>query len=365
MNQYDTISSSTLESRVIDWLRFPMAALVVLIHTGSQGVFSSYPIYSSLCIFFPKWICQLAVPLFFLVSGYLFFFGLERWGKDMFFSKLKRRIKSLLIPYILWNIIAIILLYFYSTFKMWLRGDPPIGFLDQILKWKGIRVFWDCDHGMPLDYPLWYIRDLILLAIASPLILVFIRKTKWIGIAILSFFYLVFINIHFLVGLLFYSIGCCLRVSKKSILEISRTLRWPSLIFSCSLLLAIVLFFQKQPQLTDHLIRAFMLSGVFSLFYLVSLLFDKHIINNTPLLTRYSFFIFASHGILILNEFAHYIVLHTLPVSGETYYCIDLFLRPLIAIAICIGLYYTMSNFAPRTLGVLTGGRIRPITASS
>ena len=92
------VDARTLESKVIDWLRFPMAAVVVLNHTGSLGGASPYPVYSTLCIIFPEAICRLAVPLFFLISGYLFFNGLEKWNKGLYLTKLKRRAKSLLVP---------------------------------------------------------------------------------------------------------------------------------------------------------------------------------------------------------------------------------------------------------------------------
>lgn len=361
----DKDSSCFLESKVMDWLRFPMAVLVVLIHTGSLGGDSPYPVYSTLCILFPKAICQLAVPLFFMISGYLFFNGLEKWDKDVYLTKLKRRVRSLLIPYILWNIIAIVLYYSYSAFRMRLHGETFISFPEQLQRWKGLRIFWDCDHGMPLDYPLWYVRDLIVFVIASPLILAVIRKMKWGGIAVLGALHLAFGEPNFFMGLLFFSTGCCLRVCGKSILEVSRTIRWPALVASCLLLLAIELTFRNHRALSDLLVRIFMLTGVFSVFYLVSLAFKMHYIGETSFLSKCSFFVFASHGILILNEFSHYIVLHTLPLQGEPYYCVDLFLRPAIAIAICLGLYWVLSRVAPRTLSLLTGGRAKPRIAAT
>ena len=357
--------SGSLESRVMDWLRFPMAALVVVNHTGSMGGGSPFPVYSTLCILFPEAICRLAVPLFFLISGYLFFNGLEDWNKEVYLDKMKRRSRSLLVPYILWNLLAVLFFYSYSAFRMHMKGEAFMSFSEQLQEWGWLRVFWDCDKGLPLNYSLWYIRDLILFVIASPLIHFVLKKIRWVGIAILGALFLIFNNVHFLGGLLFFSLGCCLRICGKSILELSRKVRWPALILSCLLLPAIVLTYRDYRPVSNFLMRVFILSGVFSVFFCASVAYRARIIRDTPFLARCSFFIFAAHGILIINEFAHYIVLHTLPLQGEAYYCVDLFLRPAIAIAMCIALYWLMSKIMPRTLDLLTGGRAKPRTASA
>lgn len=352
-----------LESKVMDWLRFPMAALVVVNHTGSLGGGSPYPVYSTLCILFPEAICRLAVPLFFLISGYLFFKGLENWDKQVYLDKMKRRARTLLVPYILWNILAVVFFYGYTVLRMRLKGEPFISFPEQWQQWGGLRLFWDSDQGLPLNYSLWYVRDLIIFVIAAPLIYWILKKIRWVGIAILGVVFLVFDNIHFLGGLLFFSLGCCLRICGHSILDMTRTVKWPALILSCLSLVAIVLTYREYRPLSNFLMRVFILSGVMTVFLGAATAYRKQFVKDTPLLTRSSFFIFAAHAILIINEFAHYIVLHTLPLQGDAYYSVDLFLRPAIAIAMCLGLYWIMSKVTPRTLGILTGGRAKTNTA--
>ena len=76
-----------------------------------------------------------------------------------------------------------------------------------------------------------------------------------------------------------------------------------------------------------------------------------------PLLVRSSFFIFAAHNILILHDFSHWVILHLLPFQGEWMECVDLFLRPTIAVLTCLLLYIIMEKLTPKTLTLLTGGR--------
>lgn len=74
------ITGGYLQSRTVDRLRLPLTVMVVFIHS-----FFSYPvgdasyiglmIYECVRIFFSHVVSHIAVPVFFLVSGYYFFYG--------------------------------------------------------------------------------------------------------------------------------------------------------------------------------------------------------------------------------------------------------------------------------------------------
>ena len=79
------ISKST--SLTISFLRFPMIAAVVFIHGIGYSLFSSKGItpprvYSIFYEFVTAGICRIAVPLFYMISGFLFF--AENWCKAAF-----------------------------------------------------------------------------------------------------------------------------------------------------------------------------------------------------------------------------------------------------------------------------------------
>lgn len=57
---------------------------------------------------------KLSVPIFLIISGYLFFReGSYELTKELWISKFKKRIFSLLVPYLLWNFIV----YIYICYK--------------------------------------------------------------------------------------------------------------------------------------------------------------------------------------------------------------------------------------------------------
>jgi len=109
---------------------------------------------------------SVAVPFFFLVSGYLLagHIGEDDWWKK---ENLKR-VKSLLIPYILWSVIWLLFLVIQQTAGNLYRGE---WFL------RGCRSI-VCSHSFmgfdlfrhPQLQALWYVRSLIIFVLCSPIL---------------------------------------------------------------------------------------------------------------------------------------------------------------------------------------------------
>lgn len=89
----------------------------------------------------------LAMCTFFLISGFLLFNNAN--NSEDILKKMKRRIFSLLVPFILWNLISFIFFYNIRTFKSFI-----LGFI--ILPYNG---------------PTWYLLALSILMMFSPLII--------------------------------------------------------------------------------------------------------------------------------------------------------------------------------------------------
>lgn len=109
------IERNSNESKALSFMRFPLASLIVLLHTGITCGPEDFTYYLANYINAP--IVQLAVPTFFFMSGYLFFIGKEEYNFNIYISKLKKKITTLVIPYIIWNLIAIFFLYSLSISK--------------------------------------------------------------------------------------------------------------------------------------------------------------------------------------------------------------------------------------------------------
>lgn len=157
------------QTRLLTNLRFPLIVLVVLIHVYAS-LNSAIAIEGFIIIPLLKWIslvlARAAVPLFFVISGYFFFYGVEKFDKSCYFGKLKRRLYSLLIPYLAWNTIFLLL---YA-----IKGADV-----------GIRDYWDANSGEPICYPFWFIRDLMIVCIFTPVVYWLVKKIKYLAFILL------------------------------------------------------------------------------------------------------------------------------------------------------------------------------------
>lgn len=350
----DNTSPIDCQSRAIDLLRFPMAALVVLLHTASLGARSLHPIYSTLCIALGRGICRIAVPCFFLISGYLFFSKLEdKWDTGIWLDKLKKRVRTLLVPYLLWNAIAAVAIWGYHWIFAHIHGETFPGFFDHIAAMGGL---WDYTDSVAFDGPLWFIRYLMYFVVAAPLIWLFVKYLRGWGLLALT---VVFVMVgHIPEGVIFFTAGAWLRMEKRNMLvEFGRVKIWAVALAVLSLV-ALTLTYREFPELYRMTSSLFVLAGT-TVFFLLAGRAAERGVKAVPLLVNSSFFIFATHNILILHDFSHWIILHLLPFQGEWMECLDLFLRPTIAICICLFLYRLMGRFTPKTLSLLTGGRVR------
>lgn len=137
-------------------------------------VMDEYPIYKLIADLFSQVLARTAVPLFFLISGYLFFYK-SSFSWPMYGSKLRKRAQTLLLPYLFWNgalvgLRLLIELLFPSVLSGEVKPVLDYGWCDW---WD---IFWAREPSepggmpMPINYPLWFIRDLMVLVVFSPLV---------------------------------------------------------------------------------------------------------------------------------------------------------------------------------------------------
>lgn len=159
-------------------VQFVLSLLVFFIHFR---VFSAFKSASVLSDFFGILLTttHVAVPLFFAISGALFFRGFRL---QQTLSKWKSRVSSLCIPYLVWNSLWLILALLgnYTPLGVFLGGVKADLSLENVL----IGVF---RYGY--FEPFWFIYQLIILTVMCPFIYLLI-KNKWVGLATIAGFYL-------------------------------------------------------------------------------------------------------------------------------------------------------------------------------
>ena len=105
---------SELQSKTISFLRLPLIAFVILVHCDFVSVIPElgdsvqYPGYNCMSEIIHLLFSQCAVLLFFFFSGYLFFIKISDYNSRTYLKKLSNRTKTLLVPYLFWNLIIIV-----------------------------------------------------------------------------------------------------------------------------------------------------------------------------------------------------------------------------------------------------------------
>ena len=126
------------------------------------------------------------VPLLFMFAGYLQF-----RKNDIYPVLLKKKAKSLLAPYVIWTIIAVLAFFIGQSIP---RLSPFFQNENNIVRdWNitdWINLFWThTDNIFPLMYQFWFVRNLMIIVIVSPLLTYFAKKIPFAFIVVAILFY--------------------------------------------------------------------------------------------------------------------------------------------------------------------------------
>lgn len=349
-------------SDVFDMARFPLIILVLFIHVLP---FEHVLIEPKLTVrntytFFTEMIShnlgKIAVPCFFIISGYYFFSKLESSPKISWYAnQWKKRFYSLCLPYIIWNIclIAAILLKNYLFGKIGLGHDV---FLEQIKETNWHVLLWT----YPINYPLWYIRDLICMTLLTPFFYILFRYTKYIGLLFIAITYISTYDTNIpglsMTAIFYFGTGAYLGINKLNLLELTRRIKNISYFIATILLILATALNGRDAH--ELVVRLFIPFGIISFFSILDTL------ANTPSI-KYKlgtmaipvFWIYVTHEIYILNwikGFWHEIVNE----SPFIWNWIAYLTTPIVTLFCCLALYLFTRRYCPHILAFSTGNRI-------
>ncbi|MEG1686066.1 MAG: acyltransferase family protein, partial [Bacteroides sp.] len=174
-----------LQSKVITFLRFPLIVGVVLIHASFRSLVlngmnmlnpEDFPYYTGTINLFADVLARTTVPLLFFFSGFLFFYKSD-FTFSSYGNKIKKRGKTLLIPYLFWNLEVIFILFLTSLiFPHLMSGAHLLIQNYTFVDW--INSFYAIDLGRPICMQLWFLRDLMVVMIFSPIIFLLLKYLR-------------------------------------------------------------------------------------------------------------------------------------------------------------------------------------------
>ena len=297
-------------------------------------------------------IVVVAVPVFFTLSGYFFFRGMDVLTMDVYKKKLATRFRTLFIPYMIWNCFPVLFVVAGNLYSIIFRGkstDDLIGFLTGLWDEGLWHIWWDKTSGlMPFDSPLWYVRDLMILCVLSPLFYLFIRKIGWIFPLIVGILYLSPLSFPIgfsSTGLFFFSFGSTFALRRISMDAIGGG-RY--LVYGLALSLFILCNVLHEPLL--H--KLFIMSSCYAWILLFHQI-DGSVINRIAAFSETVFFVLALHNIIVLANVGKGLML----IMSGSFIGLSYWIAPFISLFICIMLYYIIKKVFPQVLDVLCGGR--------
>lgn len=201
------------ESKRINIVRLICIILVLYIHvrdTEFNLITTNLTFLKSLMVYIQYYISEIiargAVPIFFLLSGILLY------RKNFTFeSNIKKKIKTILIPFLFWNAIWIILFSLFqkihftaNLFSNSMNDISSFKFLDYIDAF--VAVF---NRSKPFLYPLWFLKDLFVLNIFAIVIKKVMDRIPYLFIGIIFVLWNMGINtpIFEMQSLFFFSLG--------------------------------------------------------------------------------------------------------------------------------------------------------------
>lgn len=367
-------------------LRFPLAILVVFVHGFGADIdvselhasgLTGLAVSDYIRLFFSVVIARSAVPIFFIISGYLLFLKVEEYNKTVYISKLRKRWHSLVIPYFSWIVLLILWTLMFKVAGILLHGKPWTGFLDYFQNNGYLHMLWDSSvweerttwlgiethNSGPVLLPFWYMRDLIMMVVISPVIYWLIKKLKIIFIILLLAIYVFDIRVSWMSGTftcasLFFSLGAYFAIKKQDFTDV--LWKWKKII--CPVAVALMIYqtytgSAMGDEISKMIHPWLVIFQSFAFILLASALCNyPKLYGMNKKLARTSFFIYALHPFILYNIIS--IINKVMPMRDTWYVMTFNYLSaPLLCVGICIGIYWMSQKLTPGVLGVIVGER--------
>jgi peptidoglycan/LPS O-acetylase OafA/YrhL len=348
-------------SAKIEALRGLAVVLVVIAHARSAhfnfgGVESSLSYVPFLAVqqILSGGLAKAAVALFAFISGFLFFHDVPNTGaKAWFLDKGRRRLRSLLVPYLTWSGLGLL--------GYWVLGQFP---LTQPFVTRYSAAFDDPGQiafrlfCLPVAYPLWFVRDLMLSALLSPALYLCIRRFgPGLPVVLVGYWLLntVPANPALPLGdlrcLTFFSLGAWVSIRSVSAPRWLRDLS-PAFLAAWAVSAVLSWLFYSWDLPSVFQVRLTVLLGFAALW----LGYDT-VAGHATVLRRIggvSFFVYAAHEPLLTatRKFVFWAVGYNAAAVHLTY-----FLKPVLVVSGLYVLARVLQKCVPRVYGFLTGRR--------
>lgn len=344
-------------SKKINTINIILAILVIMIHCYNIPMVNvnedtNMILYNTIKFiqnFISQGISRMAVPLFFILSGFLFFRNFSN-ENTVYKNKLKKKIKTLVIPYIIWNFFGYIIFLlpnYVPYLNNFIQNNGSnlnlTDFLEAILFFKYNKTFW-------------FMFYLIILTIVSPIIYFAICKKKRgiISIIIIFAIWLIFssaINSDIIIALLFYSLGGYLSINYFEVINKKEHLLSKRDTFLITIIWFTLIIIYHYIIHNKIILQISILLGIVAIWELYNFIKVPKIILKC---SKYSFIIYAAHPFIL--EVIEKVIMKILG-TDVLAMCIDYILAPIITFFIIVIVFSIIKKRINIVYKLLNGNR--------
>ena len=346
-------------SATISWLRFPLILCVVLLHCyctvplapGDHTTFfrTVYP--------FGLWLGESGVPAFFFISGFLFYYSQKPYRE-----KISSRIHSLLYPYLLWNTFFLVLyiILFIIGYPQDILGKSIGDYrvVDYIRAYIDRGEYADGNNG-PILCTYWYIRNLFILCLLSPIWYYLNKYLKALFVLVLLGWWMsLHHNALLAESILFFNLGAFLSIHAINPLQIK--MNWKIVYLIIWGIFAIADFVSHTIFPIEgafYLHRVSLVLNICGFIYIADMIVKGDRTKVNSFLAGSVFWIYATHDHLaiVLRRFC---VAHFSSYS-DLIQVVLYFATVLIVTIACLISYQIMKYFFPSFVNFATGSRTK------
>lgn len=347
-------SSIIRHSEAITWLRFPLIFLIILLHCYSTVKLpGDHGLYFRMIYPFSLWLGETGVPGFFFISGNLFYLSRKSYQQ-----KLNTRFHTLLIPYLIWNalLLGIYLVAYVAGYPQDINGKniADYTFIDYI------RTFWDrgsYDEGnfVPILCPFWYIRNLLIMSVLSPLFYYVIKYVREAFLFAVTIWWLMTPHNAFISQtILFFCLGAYFSILEKNPLKFFICYKKTCLTLCVFFAIAdIVVHTICVTPINLQIHRLALILNIPALFILADYCCKRGI--TSKILPNAAFIVFSVHYpiVVIMRK----VCASKLGDASDLIHIPLYFASVVIATAISLLIYICLDRFLPKVKNILSGNR--------
>lgn len=343
-------------SKAITWLRFPLIFFIIMLHCYSvQRLEGDYDTYFKVLYPFSLWLGETGVPGFFFISGYLFFLS-----KKTYLQKIKTRTNTLLTPYLLWNLMFL-MIYLASYILGYPQDINRRNMADYQLT-DYFRLLWDrgeYDHGnfVPILCPMWYIRNLYIISLLSPLFYYIIKYTRELFLVTVAIWWMTSNHNAFISQtVLFFCVGAYFSIFNINPLNLFMSKRNVFLLFFFLFGIGdILVHVEIDSPIKLQIHRLALFFNIPALFILANQITKNHISYKTKFLSQSTFIVFCIHYPIVLLLRKLCVIYFENATNGV--HIFFYFICVIISTVLSIGFYYVLDKYFPKIKLLISGYR--------